>query len=277
MPFRAVKGVKIEYHVGGTAFVKGNVPSPGITYPYFLNRGVICCGSSVHPVNCLGAGTLGALVKDSSGRLFGLSNNHVSGACNCAAPGLPILCPGPIDANEDSISPFTIGRHSRLLPINEGTPENINVSANWDAAIFEIEDAEQVSSMQGEVCDTPDRVGPLIGGMRVEKVGRTTGHTSGSLVGMAATPLPVNYTIREYGVSKTVYFEQVGVVEGDNGHPFSRAGDSGSIVMGVADDGSRTAVGLVFAGNEPRAQSFILPLEPILQQLNVELVYGHNV
>jgi hypothetical protein len=47
--------------------------------------------------------------------------------------------------------------------------------------------------------------------------------------------------------------------------------------MGYAADGSKQAVGLVFAGNEQRGQSFILPLLPILNQLEVELVYGHNV
>jgi hypothetical protein len=276
MPFHVAQGVTIEYHVGGVASVRGGVPAPGINYPYFLKDGAICCGSSIHPVNCLGAGTLGALVKDGSGKFYGLSNNHVTGACNCAPPGLPILCPGPIDANEDSISPFTIGRHTRLLPINEGTPENIDVSKNWDAAVFEIEDAAEVSSMQGEVCDTPSVVSMPTGGMRVEKVGRTTGLTSGTVVAMVATPLPVGYTIREYGVSKTVYFEEVAIVFGDGELPFSRGGDSGSLVMGYAPDGTRQAVGLVFAGNEQKRQSFILPLPPILDQLDVDLVYGHN-
>ncbi len=277
MPFHVSGGVRVDYLVGGTASVKGGTPSPDVNYPYFLHDGRICCGSSIHPVNCLGAGTIGALVKDSAGTLYGLSNNHVSGACNCAVPGIPILCPGPLDATEDHINPFTIGRHSRLLPINEGIPENIDVKLNWDAAIFAIEDQGQVSSMQGNRYDTPNCVADPYGGLTVEKCGRTTGFTTGVIIGVSASPLPVGYAIKEYGISKTVYFDMVWVVQGiDPAQPFSRAGDSGSLVVGVWPDGSRKAVGIVFAGNEAKGQSFILPLLPIVNQLGVELVYGHN-
>jgi len=277
LPFHIGDGVKVEYALGGTAQVKGSPPTPDVYLPYTLHNGAICCGSSIHPVNCLGAGTFGAIVRDAVGKVYGLTNNHVSGACNCAAPGLPILCPGPIDANEDSISPFTIGRHVRLLPINEGIPENIDISANCDVALFEIEDLSQISSMQGDRYDTPEIVADPIGGMVVEKFGRTTGFTSGRVSGMVAAPIGVGYTIREYGINKTVFFEDAVIVEGENGQPFSKGGDSGSLVVGYAADGTRSAVGLVFAGNEQRGLSFILPLPSILHKLGVEMVYGHNV
>ncbi len=277
MPFQITGGVRIAYALGGTASVKGGIPSPDANYPYFLHNGSIACGSSIHPVNCFGAGTLGALVKDATGKIFGLSNNHVSGGCNCAVPGIPILCPGPLDATEENISPFTIGRHSRLLPINEGIPENIDVRLNWDAAIFEIEDAGQVSSMQGDQYDTPAEIRDPMGGLLVEKSGRTTGFTTGRVIGVSASPLAVGYTLREYGINKTVYFDEAWIVEGENGLPFSRPGDSGSLVVGHWPDGVRRAVGLVFAGNESRGQSFILPIRPIVNQLAVELIYGHNV
>jgi hypothetical protein len=277
MPFHAAHGVKVEYKLGGIATVRGGEPSPDVNFPFSLHNGLVCCGSSIHPVNCLGAGTFGAIVKDEHGTLFGLTNNHVSGACNCAAPGLPILCPGPIDANEDSISPFTIGRHIRLLPINEGIPENININVNSDAAIFQIEDAQLISSMQGDRYDTPASVAEPFGGMRVEKFGRTTGFTAGFVGGAVGAPIGVHYAIREYGINKTVYFADAVVVETDNGSAFSKAGDSGSLVVGYNAEGERQAVGLVFAGDVARGLSFILPLPSILQQLGVELVYGHNV
>lgn len=277
LPFRGAGGVRVEYVLGGVAQVRGSPPAPEAYAPYSLHNGKICCGSSIHPVNCLGAGTFGALVKDAEGRLLGLTNNHVSGACNCAAPGLPILCPGPIDANEESISPFTIGRHLRLLPINEGIPENIDISKNCDVALFEVEDPDQVSSMQGDKFDTPISTTTPVGGMRVEKFGRTTGHTTGTVLGTAASPLPVGYSIKEYGISKSVFFDDVVIVQGEGDQPFSKAGDSGSLVIGIDAEGERQAVGLVFAGNEQRGLSFILPLPSILHALEVELVYGHNV
>lgn len=277
MPFQVAKGIQLSYEIGGTASVRGGLPQPDQVTPYCLHNGSITCGSSVFPVNCMGAGTFGAIVRSADGTLFGLTNNHVSGACNCAPPGLPILCPAPLDSNENSINPFTIGRHSRLLPITEGIPENINVSVNCDAAIFQIEDVSQVSSMQGDRCDTPAEVADPFGGMIVEKFGRTTGLTTGVVMAASASPLPVGYNIKEYGVSKTVYFDDVWIVVGVNGLPFSKGGDSGSLVMGVGADGVKRAVGLVFAGNEQRGQSFILPLRSIINQLDVELVYGHNV
>lgn len=277
MPFQFAAGIRVEYVVGGTAQVRGNPPTPDTFTPYSLHEGRICCGSSIHPVNCMGAGTFGALVRDPAGTIFDLTNNHVSGACNLAAPGLPILCPGPLDATEESISPFTIGRHSRLLPISEGIPENIDVASNVDAAIFEIESLDQVSSMQGDRYDTPTSVADPTGGWRVEKFGRTTGFTSGRIRGIVPMPMGVGYSVKEYGVSKTVFFNDVIVIDGDGDAPFSKAGDSGSLVVGYDDDGNRHAVGLVFAGNEARGQSFILPLPLILDKLGVELVTGHNV
>jgi len=277
MPFQFTRGVRVEYAVGGTAQVRGNAPAPDAFSPYSLHDGKICCGSSIHPVNCMGAGTLGAIVRAPDGKLYGLTNNHVSGACNLAAPGLPILCPGPLDATEDSISPFTIGRHARLLPISEGIPENIDVATNVDAAIFDLESADQVSSMQGDRYDTPTSVVDARGGWKVEKYGRTTGLTVGKILGVVAAPMGVGYNVKEYGVSKTVFFNDVIIAEGENGQPFSKAGDSGSLVVAYDDQGERHAIGLIFAGNELRGHSFIVPLQVVLEKLGVELVSGLNV
>jgi hypothetical protein len=130
--------------------------------------------------------------------------------------------------------------------------------------------------MQGEQYDTPADLADPYGGLTVEKHGRTTGFTTGVITGVVAAPIPVGYAIKEYGISKTVYFNDVWIAESLPGTYFSRAGDSGSLVVGVWPDGSRKAVGLIFAGNE-RGQSFILPLPSIVNQLGVELVYGHNV
>jgi hypothetical protein len=47
--------------------------------------------------------------------------------------------------------------------------------------------------------------------------------------------------------------------------------------MGYSDDGSRAAVGIVFAGDEAKGLSFILPLPNLLARLSVTLVSGHNV
>ncbi|WP_170603376.1 hypothetical protein [Ruegeria arenilitoris] len=192
----------VEYAQGGIAQVKGNPPPPQNPQPYILRGNHYTCGSSVFPAHCIGAGTLGLIVKDNQGKLYGLSNNHVTGACNNAMPGLPILAPGPLDATENACDPFTVGRHSSLLPINDGIPENIDISENCDASLFELSDSSKVTSYQGNYFDTPQTTAIPIPSMKVKKVVRTTGLTLGTIVAQSASPVPVSYAVTEYGVKK---------------------------------------------------------------------------
>lgn len=275
VPFQAIPGYSIEYVAGGQADVRGSPPPSQRHYPYALRGEYYTCGSSVYPANCIGAGTLGLLASKPDGRLYGLTNNHVSGACNNAQPGLPILAPGPLDVSNEHCDPFSIGRHAELLPINDGIPENIDISANRDAACFEINDPGRVTSYQGNRYDTPADVGEPRPGLRVMKVGRTTGYTEGVVVAQSVSPVPVSYAVAEYGVKKTVFFSDVFIVHGLT-ELFSKPGDSGSLVVQVMPDGSFQSVGLVFAGNS-RGESFILPLQPILDKLDLNVVTGHNV
>ena len=275
LPFH-ISGYSIEYIQGGVAQAKGNPPQPENSPVYKLRDGVISCGSSIYPANCIGAGTLGFLAKDSAGNLVGVTNNHVAGACNHAAPGLPILAPGPLDVTEDGIAPFTVGRHWKLLPINDGIPENIDISQNCDASAFQILDPARVSSMQGNRYDTPATVLEPEAGMRVEKIGRTTGLTIGTIVAEAASPLPISYAIPEYNIRKSVFFPKVYIVQGAQESMFSKPGDSGSLVTALDDGGNRVAVGLIFAGNEQKGLSFILGLPTILEKLELQILNGHN-
>jgi hypothetical protein len=276
LPFH-IDGFTFEYIQGGIAQVKGNPPPPETPKPFYQHEGRYSCGSSVYPAHCIGAGTLGFLAMDAAGDFFGISNNHVTGACNNAMPGLPILAPGPLDATEEACDPFTIGRHARLLPINDGIPENISIDVNCDAGAFRLTDRDKVTSMQGTFYDTPAEVAEPVPGMVVEKVGRTTGRTGGKIVAISASPVPVQYNVTEYGIRKNVYFGRVYIVQSDNEQPFSKAGDSGSLVVSVDSQGARQSVGLIFAGNEQRALSFILPLPEILQKLELTIVSGHHV
>lgn len=275
MPGKLPGGFNVEYVHGGVAQVRGNPPSPHNHRPYFEKNGRYCCGSSVFPANCIGAGTLGLLARDKEGLLYGVSNNHVSGACNHAQPGLPILAPGAVDVSADNCAPFTIGRHVRLLPINDGIPENVDISVNWDACCFALTDDDRVSSMQGNAYDTPEEVADPVPGMIVEKIGRTTGHTHGVIVAQSASPIPVSYNVREYGIQKVVFFEEVFIVQ-SHPHPFSKPGDSGSLVVSLDRHGVRRSVGLVFAGDPEKGLSFILPLRPILDKLELDIVGNHN-
>jgi hypothetical protein len=272
--FRQAKPVSIGIEGAGQPVLAGSEGGWSVGTPY-------PCGSSIGMANTRMAGTFGALVRGEDGALFGLSNNHVTGGCSNARPGLPILAPGVLDVTADGPSPFCIGRHHGVLPMVQGFPGMVNIADNTDAALFAIEDPRRVSSMQGDVYDTPSAVADPEVDMVVEKVGRTTGHTVGVVEAAMAGEFPVSYTIvayhgpdEEVRFNGLVYFTPVFKIDGQDG-PFSLSGDSGSLVVGKDASGRRAAVGLVFAGLAPD-ESYMLPLRPILERFGVTLVSGHN-
>ncbi len=238
------------------------------------------CGSSISVGNNREAGTLGCLVRDANGAIFGLSNNHVAGGCGYAPVGLPVLAPGIADVTPFNPSPFTLGLHTTPLPMVFGDPSTVNFASNSDAAIFRITATGAISSMQRAAYDTPISVMDLAPGMQVEKVGRTTGHTYGTVTTEIFGAIPVEYQASQYGFSGPAYFEQMFVVHG-HGDVFSDSGDSGSLVTTLDGAGQRHAVGLVVAGcidnSAPGGKrSLILPLRPILNSFNVTLVANFN-
>ena len=161
-----------------------------------------------------------------------------------------------------------------------GDPSSVDHTLNSDAALIRIMAPNAISSMQRNAYDTPVSVADLLPGMKVEKVGRTTGHTYGAVLGELFGAVSVNYVAGQYGFSGAAYFEQVFVVHG-LGDVFSDGGDSGSLVTYVDDNGVRHAVGLVFAGCVDNSapggkRSFVLPLRPSLNRFNVSLVAQHN-
>lgn len=239
------------------------------------------CGSSISPGNSASAGTLGALVRDANGIVYGLSNNHVTGCCNHTPVGMPILAPGVMDVFPGVIHPFTLGMHHSVLPMNVGTQGIVNVAENRDAAIFVLNSQQLASSMQGNFYDTPQSVLPLSPGMAVEKVGRTSGHTTGTVMGRELGPITVSVNSPQHGFSGNIMFEDVWSIHGDR-DAFSSSGDSGSLVVHRDGQGNRHAVGLIFAGGKDSSapgetRSLVFPIGPILERFNVQLVGGLNV
>lgn len=281
-----VGNIRITYRQG-TQNPIGHAPSlPFAQPPYTIRQSLnkqnhFACGGSISVGNNREAGTLGCLVKDSGGTIYGLSNNHVTGSCSYAEVDLPIVAPGIIDVAAGGLHPFTIGFHFKALKLVAGAPGNVNHKDNRDAAIFKIANPLSVTSYQGTVYDTPSACAPLIGGMEVEKVGRTTGHTKGQVLSQLFGAHGIGYTAALYGFSGTVNFEPVFAVVGTGG-PFSENGDSGSLVTSVDKNGVRSAVGIIVGGmtdasSPGKITSIVLPLDPVLSELGVTLVSGHNI
>lgn len=264
---------------------KGQLITQGATYSVHQNatgQQFYACGSSISPGNDASAGTLGALVRLADGLIYGLTNNHVSGLCSHTEIGTPILAPGVADVRANAINPFTIGFHTRALEMHHGSVGNINIAANTDAAIFGIRNIADVTSMQGTHFDTPVAVADPSEGMRVAKVGRTTGLTRGQIVSRELRPVGVGYHAQSHGFNSQIWFANVFTAHGSTSE-FSMGGDSGSLVVQLdANNVPVAAIGLIFAGGPDSsapggAKSLILPLRPMLAALGATLVGGHNV
>ena len=196
-------------------------------------------------------GTLGGLVKDrDTGREMILSNWHVLAGDWGALSGWPIRQPGRLDRGSHADTVATLTRHA--------------MSSGLDAAVAELNGSRQLINDQYEL--GPVRgVGRSQQGMNVIKSGRQTGVTFGRIT----TGLPGTYPMRYFGVTRLIH--NVTRVDLRRGIQVSDGGDSGSLWL---EEESRDAIGLHFAGSNFPEYALAIDLQPILDALNVDLVFG---
>ncbi len=229
----------------------------------------------------ISAGTLGCLVEH-DGQILILSNNHVLADVNQAEVGDPILQPAPADGGtmDDQIAVL-----ESYIPIDFGTEEPECQMAGTVATVL-----NRLAEMSGShhrleaVKETPGvnrvdvalarpispdlvtpeilQIGPPLGvgvatlGTPVQKSGRTTGHTLGTIT-------QVDATIRIDYEGRVALFENQLVAS-----PMSQGGDSGSAVL----DEAGQVVGLLFAGSDQA--TIINPIDEVLTALDVEVLVG---
>lgn len=200
------------------------------------------------------AGTLGCVVRQvSSGQHCILSNNHVLAHVNRAALGDRITQPGTIDATAGNRR-----RIGRLLDFVRIDRDGVN---RVDAAISTMEGRVDANLIPG-FGDKPAL--PVVepqSGLRVFKVGRTTGVTSGTIRAIGIDELPVNLG---RGFSRTRFSGQFEVVS-ETGS-FSAGGDSGSVIW--TEEGA--PVGLLFAGDGVR--TYANPMSAVMAELGIEVI-----
>lgn len=251
---RTVRGVRTDVQVTGPIVALQDRtdrfrPAPG--------------GVSIGHVNVT-AGTLGCLVER-DGALHVLSNNHVLANSNDASEGDPIIQPGSADGGGDPDD--RIARLTDFVPIefDEGGDGGSSCPVgNAAAAAFNLgaaatgsgtrlravrvqQEENRVDAAIARPLDPADveerilEVGTVAGvaegtlDMEVQKSGRTTGYTTGTIQ-------QVNVTVRvNYGGGRVATFADQ-LMAG----PMSQGGDSGSAVL----DTERNLVGLLFAGSE---------------------------
>jgi hypothetical protein len=191
-------------------------------------------------------GTMGMLLTDASHNVYALSNAHVyanqgsktyGGAVTTGDNGDRILQPGRVDmegaacGTPDEITAATIGHLWAYALISFSRSANNQV----DAAIAKLTTTVENSTPGPNSLTPSTSIQAAAIGMPVQKYGRTTKLTQGTVSGINATVL-IQY---DTGVARFV--GQVVV-----GGPFSDSGDSGSLIMTVSGN---HPVALLFAGS----------------------------
>ncbi len=212
------------------------------------------------------AGTLGCFVRkqDGSDTLI-LSNNHVLANENKGKVGDTILQPGNYDGGTDPGD--KVAELASMARLKKTQPNAV------DAAIAVLS--------QGIDCDprTIRGLGALAGqgasfldpGAEVAKLGRTTGLTHGRVIAFE-----LDNVVVDFGLGLLRFDGQFAVEGVEDKKPFSRGGDSGSLIV---EAGPRLAVGLLFAGTEVGGTNglgltYANPISTVLAALKVTLWTG---
>ena len=255
-------GVAVELEVTGqiSAIVpnaKGGKPGGGggSTSPTSRFTRPVPIGISIGNASECAAGTLGARVTG-GGKTYILSNNHVLARQNLAQVGEDILQPGRYDTNCVGSAADAIADFSQAINITFSQTASNEV----DAALAEVRTNAVGNSTTSAGYGIPDS-DPIAAavGMAVQKCGRTTNCTVGTVSAINAT-INVQYNA---GVARFV--RQV-VITGSRG-AFSKSGDSGSLI--VTNDGNARPVALLFAGGQ--TTTIGNPIDVVLQRLGVTI------
>jgi len=206
-------------------------------------------------VSCAAA-TLGCRVKDSNGNVYALSCNHVYALNNDGQIGVtPASQPSTLDIGCKIVPDNDIGTLFNFVKINFSGDRN-----TVDGAIV-----KTTTALVGKATPSDGYGAPMSStvaaklGQKVQKYGRTTGYTTGTVNG-------VNVTIYVGYDSGNALFSGQIEVQGTGGAPsLGQPGDSGSLVV---DDQGRP-VGLLFAGGG--GMTFCNPIDSVLKSLGVTI------
>jgi hypothetical protein len=225
-------------------------------------------GVSTGNIGECSAGTIGMRVKTGNGSVYALSNNHVFALENGAPLGSQIVQPGRYDSNCSSSQSNVIGTLSDYQLINFNcTCTNVSCTCDpnqdniIDAAVALSSTANLGRSTPSNGYGTP-RSAPLPASLNqsVQKYGRTSALTRGSVTGINATVL-VTYD------SGTARFVNQVIARSSSG-AMIQAGDSGSVLVTYP---GRNPVALLFAGNSSGSMAIGNPIGPVLARFGVSV------
>jgi hypothetical protein len=172
---------------------------------------------------------------------------------NALPPGTPIYQPGLLDSGSAESDP--IAMLARFVPLETGTPNRV------DCALATILDAKAVAPAILPKIGRLKSAEPIEAAeeMQVEKTGRATSYTVGTVFDVSAT-VPIDFDL-----GRLVFEDQILIRS--QGGAFSGGGDSGSLIVDVS---SGRATGLLVGGSPQFA--IANHIDDVLQALNVKLV-----
>jgi hypothetical protein len=220
---------------------------------YSVGHGDITCG------------TIGGFFTDKDGDPVLLSNNHVLACENKAQAGDLIYQPGPTDMRVAKT--FTnwgnpVSSHPYVGTLKSFAHLNGNGNTH-DSAIMRIHDSLIKANLIDALYPTINRpisdFGDPTINMPVQKCGRTTGYTTGRVIGLNAT-----FTI-EYDFGNATFSDCVVLTN------MSQGGDSGSMIL----DMDTKAVALLFAGS--KKVTIASPIRTVRDYYGLQLWDGPQV
>ena len=224
-------------------------------------------GSNVKDINasfCC-TGTLGSLVKDTSGNQYILSNNHVLARSNAGKAGEVIMQRGYVDTVPvcSKTGTINVANLSKFVKLNFTGGNNV-----VDAAIAKVISGQVSTTGQileiGTISSTT--VTPSVG-LKVEKSGRTTAETKGTIASINVSATVSGYGACGLGTSTANFVKQFLI----SSSTFSAGGDSGSLIVTQPAIGKKpNPVGLLFAGNS--TSTLANPIRSVLSALGVSFV-----
>ena len=225
------------------------------------------------------AGTFGLLVQR-EGQAYILSNNHVLADINAAGIGDPIYQPGSADSgtSNDQIAtlsdfePISFGETEPTCRIAKTLAGGLNWMARMTGSTHRLQTIQATPSLNRmdaalALPDQPDLVIPEIAGIgmpmgaaeamlgqEVQKMGRTSGLTKGTISQISVT-VDVSYADRTARFTDQIFST-----------PMSSPGDSGSSILNM----ERQVVGLLFAGSA--RISIFTPIQRVLDRFEVDVI-----
>ena len=233
-------------------------------------------GSSIGPANLSWVGTLGICVTLDDNQTYILSNNHVLANINLNLLHIGINIVQPSIPDGGSYSSDGVATLSHFVPIDFGkfkvTVGGVSYYLlKWnvvDCALAHVTGDFNGANREIHWIGYPSTstARPTLSSY-VCKMGRTTGFTIGKIVDISYDG-PVDYSSNPESAalpSTSAWFvDQIKIQWGNR--PFSRDGDSGSLVLTVSD---LRPVGLLFAGNESKKFTLCNPIGAVMSALHI--------